>query len=131
MKCPTCANTGEMVFAAKDMPFAYKGETITIVATGQCCSQCEEMVLGNEEWKRVDAILNKFHQDINLRSAYPKYISTVRKKLHLNKKEAGAIFGGSANTFSRYENGLLEPPVSVVKLLKVLDRHPELLSEVR
>jgi HTH-type transcriptional regulator/antitoxin MqsA len=32
--------------------------------------------------------------------------------------------------FSRYENGRTKPPVSLVKLLRVLDRPPELLEEI-
>jgi HTH-type transcriptional regulator/antitoxin MqsA len=38
---------------------------------------------------------------------------------------------GGVNAFSRYENGKTEPPLALVKWLKVLDRHPDLLSEVR
>jgi HTH-type transcriptional regulator/antitoxin MqsA len=41
------------------------------------------------------------------------------------------IFGGGANAFSRYENGKTKPPLALVKLLMVLDRHPTLLNEVR
>lgn len=40
-------------------------------------------------------------------------------------------FGSGVNAFSRYENGKTEPPLALVKLLKLLDRHPELLNEVR
>jgi HTH-type transcriptional regulator / antitoxin MqsA len=32
---------------------------------------------------------------------------------------------------SRYENGKTKQPLALVKLLKVLDRHPDLLAEVR
>ena len=38
---------------------------------------------------------------------------------------------GGVNAFSRYENGKTKPPLALVKLLKVLDWHPDLLSEVR
>jgi HTH-type transcriptional regulator / antitoxin MqsA len=41
------------------------------------------------------------------------------------------LFGGGANAFSRYETGKTIPPVALVKLFKVLDRHPDLLAEVR
>jgi hypothetical protein len=30
-----------------------------------------------------------------------------------------------------YENGKTRPPLALVKLLKVLDRHPDLLDEVK
>jgi HTH-type transcriptional regulator/antitoxin MqsA len=55
----------------------------------------------------------------------------VRKKLALDQREAAEIFGGGANAFSRYENGKTKPSLALVKLLKVLDRHPDLLNEVR
>jgi HTH-type transcriptional regulator / antitoxin MqsA len=40
-------------------------------------------------------------------------------------------FHKQVNAFSRYETGKTRPPLALVKLLKLLDRHPELLSEVR
>jgi HTH-type transcriptional regulator/antitoxin MqsA len=55
----------------------------------------------------------------------------VRKKLHLDQKEAAAIFGGGVNAFSRYETGKSTPPVALVKLLRIMDTHPDLLSMVR
>jgi HTH-type transcriptional regulator / antitoxin MqsA len=36
--------------------------------------------------------------------------------------------GSGVNAFSRYETGKTRPPLA---LLEVLDRHPELLDEVR
>lgn len=41
-----------------------------------------------------------------------------------------ACFTGGVNAFSRYENCKTEPPLALVKLLKVLDRYPDLLDEV-
>jgi HTH-type transcriptional regulator/antitoxin MqsA len=38
---------------------------------------------------------------------------------------------GGVNAFSRYENGKTKPPLALVKLLKVLDRHPDLLDEIK
>jgi Arc/MetJ family transcription regulator len=47
-------------------------------------------------------------------------------------REAAEIFGGGGvNAFSRNETGKTRPPLALVKLLRVLDRQPELLSEVR
>jgi HTH-type transcriptional regulator/antitoxin MqsA len=61
----------------------------------------------------------------------PEYIRQVRKKLNLGQKEAGKLLGGGANAFSRYETGKTPPPVPLVKLLRILDSHPELLPMVR
>jgi HTH-type transcriptional regulator/antitoxin MqsA len=55
----------------------------------------------------------------------------VRKKLQLGQREAAEIFGGGINAFSSCENGKTKPPLALVKSFKLLDRHPELLGEVR
>ena len=61
----------------------------------------------------------------------PSFIIGVRKKLNLDQRQAAEIFGGGVNAFSRYENGKTKPPLALVKLFKLLDRHPDLLGEVR
>ena len=58
-------------------------------------------------------------------------IVSVRKKLALDQCDAVEIFGGGVNAFSRYENGKTKPPLAPVNLLKVLDRHPDLLEEIK
>ena len=35
------------------------------------------------------------------------------------------------HAFSRYEDGKTKPPLGLVKLLKVLDRHPDPLDKVK
>ena len=70
-------------------------------------------------------------EQVNAAIVDPGFIVKVRKKLALDQREAAEIFGGGINAFSRYENGKTKPPLALVKLLKVLDRHPDLLSEVR
>jgi len=57
--------------------------------------------------------------------------ASVRKELALDQKEAAEIFGGGVNAFSRYENGKTKPPLALLKLLKVLERHPDLLAEIK
>jgi HTH-type transcriptional regulator/antitoxin MqsA len=75
--------------------------------------------------------MQAFNKLVNAALVDPQFIASVRKKLDLDQREAAEIFGGGVNAFSRYENGKAKPPLALVKLLKVLDRHPELLSEVR
>jgi HTH-type transcriptional regulator / antitoxin MqsA len=68
---------------------------------------------------------------VNAAYVDPAYIARIRKKLDLDQRQAAEIFGGGVNAFSRYENGKTKPPLSLVKLLRVLERHPDLLREVR
>ena len=131
MKCPTCA-IAELVHDTRDMPYTYKGETTIIPdVTRDFCSACDEAIFDQAESRRVSALMREFSKQVNAAIVDPGFITKVRKKLALDQREAAEIFGGGINAFSRYENGKTKPPLALVKLLKILDRHPDLLSEVR
>jgi HTH-type transcriptional regulator/antitoxin MqsA len=131
MKCPACG-AADLVHDVRELPYVYKGETTTIPAVvGEYCPACGERVLDATEAARVSAAMLAFNRQVNAGSVDPAFIAKVRKKLALDQREAAEIFGGGINAFSRYENGKTKPPLALVKLLKVLDRHPELLDEVR
>lgn len=131
MRCPICA-AAELVHETRDLPHTYKGETTTIAdVIGEYCPACGESVLDAAESARVSAAMLAFNRQVNAGIVDPEFIAGVRKKLALDQREAGEIFGGGVNAFSRYENGKTKPPLALVKLLKVLDRHPELLDEVK
>ncbi|QBF25997.1 type II toxin-antitoxin system MqsA family antitoxin [Pseudomonas tructae] len=131
MKCPVCG-AAELVSGTRDLSYTYKGETTRVTdVTGDFCPACDERVLGDLESRRVSAAMLAFNRQVNAATVDPQFIATVRKKLALDQREAAEIFGGGVNAFSRYENGKTKPPVALVKLLKLLDRHPELFEEVR
>ena len=131
MKCPLCA-AAELVHDTRDLPYTYKGETTLIPAVvGDYCPACGEVILDIAESTRTSGAMLDFNKQVNASIIDPGFIASVRKKLALDQKEAGEIFGGGVNAFSRYENGKTKPPLALVKLLKVLDRHPDLLNEVR
>ena len=131
MQCPSCGVAGR-VRDTRDLPYTYKGEATTIPAvSGDFCPACDEAVLEAGESSRVSAAMLAFNKQVNASIVDPGFIAAVRKKLALDQREAAEIFGGGVNAFSRYENGKTKPSLALVKLLKVLDRHPELLNEVR
>lgn len=99
--------------------------------TGEFCPACDESVLDAAESRRTMDLMQEFNKQVNASIVDPRFIADVRKKLHLDQREAAEIFGGGVNAFSRYENGKTKPPLALVKLLKVLDRHPDLLAEVK
>ena len=103
MKCPMCAGA-ELSDDTQDVPYVDKGElTVLAGVTGEFCPACGEVVLGPEESTRVSAAMLEFNREVNAAAVDPQFIASVRKKLAL----------------------------ALVKLLKVLDKHPELLGEVR
>ena len=131
MKCPCCA-AAELIHDIRDMPYTYKGDiTIIPAVTGDFCPACGEVVLDREHGDRYSELMRQFNKQVNAAYVDPNYILKVRRKLDLDQREAAEIFGGGVNAFSRYENGKTKPPLALVKLLKMLDRHPDLLNEVR
>ena len=131
MKCPVCIEA-ELIHDTRDLPYTYKGETTVIAAvTGDFCPSCAESILDAAESNRVMREMRAFCKQVNAAIVDPSFIANVRKKLDLDQREAAEIFGGGINAFSRYENGKTKPPLALVKLFKLLDRHPDLLNEVR
>ena len=131
MKCPECG-AAELKPMRRDLPHTYK-DHIPIIpnVSGHECPVCDEILVSMEDGKRVSDAMLAFNREVNAMLGDPDFIAGVRKKLNLNQGEAGEIFGGGVNAFSRYETGTTKPPLALVKLFKVLDRHPELLNEIR
>jgi len=131
MKCPICGSDC-LVHDTRDIEHSYRGiRTIIPQVHGKFCSSCDDAMLDPTESKRVSDVMLAFNREVNTMLGDPEFIAGVRKKLNLNQGEAGEIFGGGVNAFSRYETGTTKPPLALVKLFKVLDRHPELLNEIR
>ncbi len=131
MKCLACG-MAELIRDTRDLSYSYKGESTVIEAvTGDFCPACDEVVLCAEESERVSVAMLGFNKQVNAAIVNPDFIYRVRKKLNLGQQEAAEIFGGGVNAFSRYETGKTKPPLALVKLLQLLERHPELLAELR
>ncbi|WP_045532736.1 type II toxin-antitoxin system MqsA family antitoxin [Serpentinimonas raichei] len=131
MKCPVCG-AAELIHDTRDLPYTYKGEATTIPAvTADFCPACDESITDMPETERVMREMQAFNKQVNAAIVDPGFILNVRKKLDLGQREAAEIFGGGINAFSRYETGKTKPPLALVKLFKLLDRHPDLLNEVK
>jgi HTH-type transcriptional regulator/antitoxin MqsA len=131
MKCPTCG-AAELIRGKRDLPHNYKGRSTVIHSVkGDHCPACGESVLDMKEGDRVSAAMLAFNKEVNAESVDPAFIVKVRRKLALDQREASRIFGGGVNAFSRYETGKTQPSLALVHLLKLLDRHPEQLEELR
>ncbi len=131
MKCPVCG-AAELMQDTRDLPYTYKIEaTIIPAVTGEFCPACDEVLLNREQGDRYSELVGTFQRQVNAAFVDPHYITRVRRKLDLDQRQAAELFGGGVNAFSRYENGKTKPPLALVKLFKLLDRHPDLLEELR
>jgi HTH-type transcriptional regulator / antitoxin MqsA len=126
--CPECFE-GTLIHGAKRVDFAYRNRTLTYEQTGSWCDRCGEGVVSGSEAEANEKVLDVFMMSVDREEAAE--LGRIRKKLKLTQKDASVITGGGHNAFSRYERGEARPLPAVVKLLRLLDRHPELLKEIR
>lgn len=131
MKCPVCG-AATFIHDRRDIEYVYKGQpTLLPSIEGDYCNSCGESVHDQAESERMGALIKAFQRQVNASLVNPSFVTDVRRKLKLDQREAAAIFGGGVNAFSRYETGKTKPPVALIKLLKLLNKHPELLEEVK
>jgi HTH-type transcriptional regulator / antitoxin MqsA len=116
----------------------FTGETFTIEHDGMAatleglsgwrCRDCDEIVFDPDDARRYseagDALVLKS------RERQRREIRRIRRKLGLSQAAAARLTGGGHNAFSRYERGEAMPLPAVVNLLRLLDKHPELLREL-
>jgi HTH-type transcriptional regulator/antitoxin MqsA len=129
MQCPACGHP-EMKEEFRDETLSYAGQSITVHRLkGEFCPACGEGVWDSESNRRLDeaqtALINA------VRGNPGADIRRIRKKLNLTQAKLAENFGVGKLAFSRYERGKTRPPVFLVKLLKLIERHPDLLRELR
>lgn len=126
--CPFC---GKKYYhhQTKLMTLSYKNTPITVKQPGYWCDKCGEGVIGGEDRKATQKILQSLRARID-GLLPPDEIKKAREKLHLTQHKAGEIFGGGVNAFSRYERGETPVPKPLSQLLRLLEAHPHLLDEI-
>ena len=132
MKCPTC-RIGNLIEGVRDVPYTYKGKkTVLKAVKGRFCNnrKCREVVMDKDESSRTSREMLEFNKKVNAELTPIDLLTQVREQLKLTQQQAAKVFGGGPNAFSRYESGKTKPPVALVKLFKVLNKHPDLFEEI-
>jgi HTH-type transcriptional regulator/antitoxin MqsA len=127
-KCPLCKN-GTLSRKTKVMAYNYKGRKTNINQPGDFCNSCGDGILEGKDLKETRKQKHDFLAKVDgfLSSSQ---IRAIRLKLNLTQHEAAEIFGGGPNAFSRYERGESMQMKATDNLLRLLDKHPKLLSEL-
>lgn len=128
MKCAVCGGAELVPNSSQLIPFVWLGQETMLECRGDLCPACGEMLLTEEGSAFMGQQIRDFKQKVKQELDSQEYIVSVRKKLGLSQKQAGELFGGGVNAFSRYENGKVSPPLSLVQLFRLLERQPELLK---
>jgi len=130
-QCPECGEKerkGMHSFQDESMAL---NDRVTQVAnlSGWRCASCGTVELDSDSVSRYAAASDALiHQR---RREQQEELRRIRRKLKLTQKEAAALTGGGHNAFSRYERGEAQPMPAVMNLFRLLDRHPELLGELK
>ncbi|SDR63871.1 transcriptional regulator, XRE family [Rhizobiales bacterium GAS113] len=108
----------------------YKGESVTVDLPGYYPAGEEDGVHVGKDMSVVDEALRGLKEKVEGVPS-PATIRRVRAKLRLSQREAGALFKVGENAFDKYERGLVEPSGPTIQLIMLLDRHPDLVEDLR
>jgi len=124
--CGLCG-AGTLHDGIKTITQKYKEQVFSSKSLGAFCDHCSDGFVEFDEAEEVTWLA--FRDQIDAAEAAD--LARIRKKLRLTQMQAAQIAGGGKNAFSRYERGQAKPVTAVVNLFRLLDRHPELLGELR
>lgn len=126
--CPECG--GEMVRETRNVPYTYKNQVIEVKQPGDWCNACGEGVLTVTDIKATEKELHDFRAKIDGLLTSDE-VRKIRKRIDMTQQVAAEIFGGGPNAFSRYERGVATQTKAVDCFLRILDKHKELVAEVK
>lgn len=129
MKCPICGHA-KMELKTVNETLAFGGQSLTLHGMqGTFCQDCGEGIWDEISYRRYTEAQATLIRSV--KGDTSAEIRRIRKKLKLTQAELAEAFGIGKVAFSRYERGETRPPAPIVKLLKLIERHPELLTEMR
>lgn len=127
----TAPETGErLTRGVRPFAVAYKGRSVTVELPGYYPADAGDGVHIGDDMAVVDAALRGLKEAVD-GVPTPATIRRVRTKLKLSQREAGALLRVGENAFDKYERGLVEPSGPTIQLIRLLDRHPEMVDALR
>ena len=126
--CPIC--DGNLLTITKTVQAKYKYTTFNYSQPGTWCSDCGEGFLTPKDLdsSRKEIADNKRVIEHRLIS---NDIKKFRKKVQLTQKEAGEIFGGGPNAFSKYERGEIIQSKSTDILMKLVSSNKISIEDIK
>lgn len=130
-QCYSCgAPTGMLAFEQRSELVDYRHLQRHLHGlAGWECQECGEIEFDAASAQRYaaagDQLLEEYRQSV------AADMKRIRRQLHLSQKEAVKLLsGGGHNAFSRYERGEVGVPQPLYVLMRLLDRHPQLMKDV-
>ncbi|WP_248803694.1 type II toxin-antitoxin system MqsA family antitoxin [Pseudomonas sp. MWU13-2100] len=130
--CVSCgAHNAMHWFEGRDFEVDFKALKKPVAAlSGWQCETCSEIELDPGSAQRYsDASDELIYQS---RREVANEMKRIRRKLHFTQRTAVELLsGGGHNAFSRYERAEIDPPKPLFVLMRLLDRHPELVDDIK
>ena len=124
-------DTGEVLTrGVRPFVVSYKGESVSVDLPAYYPVGDGDGVVVGDDMAVVDEALRGLKEKIEGLPS-PATIRRVRLRLNLSQREAGLLLKVGENAFDKYERGLVEPSGPTSQLLRILDRHPEMVDELR
>ncbi len=128
--CLHCDDGTKLVRKRRDLEVQVKKHLATVKdVLGWHCPTCGDVEFALGEGKRYASALEALSDTVAAEVAAD--LRAIRLRLGLTQAAAAELTGGGHNAFSRYERGEVRPLPAVINLFRVLDKHPELLAELR
>lgn len=127
--CAECGSKEVAPFKGETFVIEHEDMSLAVAGlSGRRCGTCGDVVFDEDSARRYAEVGDRLV--VEARHRQQKEIRRIRRKLRLTQVEASRLTGGGHNAFSRYERGEATPLPAIVNLLKLLDKHPELLKEL-
>lgn len=129
---PHCEDCGHVLERGVEaQTFRYKGRSVQLDQPAWYCpiDRGHEPVMDEPDVAVADAVFTRLRTDVDGTLA-PEEVQRIRRRLGLSQRQAGRLLGGGPMAFHKYEKGVIAVTRSTTMLLWLLDRHPELLSEI-
>lgn len=129
--CLNC-HSASIVETTKDVLILVAGESTKVILAvhGWHCLDCGAVMFFDED-ESVRQLNALKYSPAKAIANQAEFIRDTRVHLNLTQQEAEEILGGNEGSFSKYEKIEAIPSRSLLHLLKILAKHPELLQEVR
>ncbi len=126
--CALCG--GHTSHETKKRTVEYRGHNITINQPAYYCDSCGEAFLTHNDSKATEKEIADFKRSVD-HLLTSEQIKQIRKKAKITQKEAGELFGGGINAFSRYERGEAIQSKSTDVLLRLIEQRKVKVQDIR
>jgi HTH-type transcriptional regulator/antitoxin MqsA len=126
--CPACFK-GRLRRGVKRVAMEYHGRVYEEQQPGDWCDACGEGILNGDDLEATEPAWLAFRERIDREEG--RDLARIRRKLKLTQAEAARLTCGAKRTFSQYERGLVRPLPAVTNLFKLLEKHPEMLNDLK